>query len=52
MTKSKVVWPVHFLTTERQRLDLEKYAEDNKMSLAAAGRDLVEAGLKARGFEA
>lgn len=45
-------FPVHFNTTEKQRLDLERYAEDNRMSLAEAGRDLIAAGLKAQGFEA
>lgn len=50
--KDVCFWPVHFHTTEKQRGDLEKYADVNGVSLGAAARDLLDAGLKARGFEA
>lgn len=50
--RARKFWPVHFVTTEEQRGDLEKYAEDKKISMGEAARDLIAAGLKAQGFEA
>jgi len=50
--RAEKFWPVHFVTSEKQRLDLEKYAEDNKISMGEAARDLIAVGLKAQGFEA
>jgi len=45
-----LIWPVHFQATEKQRTILEKFARDNRMSLASAGRTLLGEAMQARGI--
>jgi hypothetical protein len=45
-----LIWPVHFQATEKQRIVLETFARDNRISMANAARTLLGEAMQARGI--